>query len=184
MINQCKKNIFDNPRVKKEMLILRIRGYSSVTLARRYGVNHTTILYHCRQAGICITTQVRKQLFQFIKNGLCIIDVSRKLNIPEDVIKFYTEIYGNNGDKLFSRKAPHTPSQIIKLPPKVERPSGKSKEELPSTLTRTDSRGVEWVQDNRGNWICAGKPKEVIQFDEENKKKKALELKRLQMLSY
>jgi hypothetical protein len=112
------------------------------------------------------------------------VDVSQRLNISEDIIKFYIEIYGDKGNKLFSRRVPCSPRQIIKLPPKVERPLSKVKEEPLLTLTRTDSRGVEWVQDNRGMWICAGKPKEIIQFDEENKKKKALELKRLQMLSY
>ena len=182
-------HVFDNPRVKREMLILRIRGYSYVLLSRRYNVDHTTIVYHCNQAGICLKEDVRRQMFQLIKNNIPFSDISKRLGILEEVIKFYIGICGINGDKVFSRRVPGVYKQIIKLPPKVERPIEKvkianKKEEPLLTLTRTDSRGVEWVPDNRGGWICAGRPKEVIPFDEENKKKKALELKRLQMLAY
>lgn len=34
-----------------EMLSLRVLGWSSPQLARRYGVDHSTILYHCKRFG-------------------------------------------------------------------------------------------------------------------------------------
>ena len=182
-------HVFDNPRIKREMLILRIKGYSYVLLSRRYGVDHTTVMYHCRRAGICLREGVRDQMFQLIKNGITVADISKKLNILEEVVTFHMEIFGIDGHRVFSRRGWGIQGLNIKLPPGVENPKEKKKiasekEEPEPVLTRTDSRGVEWVKDNNGRWICTGNTEKIIAFDEENKKKKELELKRLKMLSY
>lgn len=42
----------DDPSKKEEMVQLRKAGYSLTDIARKYGVDHTTIIYHCRAAGI------------------------------------------------------------------------------------------------------------------------------------
>lgn len=189
-MRKCGKgHVFDNPNVKREMLILRIKGYPYLVLARRYGVDHTTILYHCQYSGICLKENVREKMFILLRVGMSIPDISQKLNILEDVIKFYIEICGSDESRIFSRRTPWVSKKSIKLPPILEKivhqkKHKKKKEEPLLTLIRTDSRGVEWLQDNRGMWICVGKTREKILFDEEEKKKKALELKRLQMLAY
>lgn len=45
-------HVFDDPKVKEQMLNFRLEGYSYTDIARRYDVDHTTIMYHCRKAGI------------------------------------------------------------------------------------------------------------------------------------
>lgn len=45
-------HVFDDPKKKAEMIDLRKQGYSYLEISRKYGVDHTTIIYHCRIAGI------------------------------------------------------------------------------------------------------------------------------------
>lgn len=39
----------------QEMLVLRRQGWSTVALGARYNKDHTTIVYHCRKAGLIHT---------------------------------------------------------------------------------------------------------------------------------
>lgn len=43
-------HVFDDPAKKAEMLKYREQGYAYADIARLYGVDHTTIMYHCRKA--------------------------------------------------------------------------------------------------------------------------------------
>lgn len=43
-----KKHIFKDEQLLQEMLVLRKQGLSSQFLAKKYKVDHTTILYQCK----------------------------------------------------------------------------------------------------------------------------------------
>ena len=62
------KKVFQrSPAKLKEMLISRSKGLSLLPLGRKYGVDHTTILYHVKQSGI-ETTHIKKEQMILIKN--------------------------------------------------------------------------------------------------------------------
>lgn len=42
--------VFKDPEKKAEMISFRAKGYAYADIARYYGVDHTTIMYHCRVA--------------------------------------------------------------------------------------------------------------------------------------
>ncbi len=46
------KKVFNDKNKFWEMLELRSQGYSLPVLAGRYGVDHTTILWHCKKHGV------------------------------------------------------------------------------------------------------------------------------------
>ena len=45
-------HIFEDMQKLNEMLQLRMQGYGPSTLANRYGVDHSTIIYHCKKSGL------------------------------------------------------------------------------------------------------------------------------------
>lgn len=45
-------HVFSDPKIKKEMLSLRKQGLSFPEIAALYHVDHSTIVYHCQNAGI------------------------------------------------------------------------------------------------------------------------------------
>lgn len=47
-----KSQIFKDPNKLQEMFTLRKAGWSSTLLSKKYGCDHTTILYECRKYGI------------------------------------------------------------------------------------------------------------------------------------
>jgi len=47
-------HIFKDKNIKDEMLKLRREGFSYSYLSKRFKVNHSTIIYHCRKEGIAI----------------------------------------------------------------------------------------------------------------------------------
>lgn len=210
-------HIFRNPKKKEEMLNLRIRGYSYERIAHKYKVDHTTIIYHCQVAGITLPLRVRNEMYAFIKQSVPAADIALKLTISVDVINRYIAIYGQYGNKVFSRRVIQTnpvplgarPINIrkskIKIQPvwwKVARkvrplllkiPQYVSMKEpiiieqtpeAPKIITKIDKRGVEWMENGNGGWVCLGMSEEARRVDEERKRMKGLELKRLQMLSY
>lgn len=48
------KKIFNDLDTRAQMLDLRRSGYSYKAIAIKYGVDHTTIIYHCRRAGLLL----------------------------------------------------------------------------------------------------------------------------------
>lgn len=216
-------NIFSNPKKKENMLILRIKNYSYEKIAARYGVDHTTIIYHCKEAGITLPIDIRNKMYELIDDGIPIVDISGKLGISMEVIDLYTSIYGPSGKKVFSRRVIQTKQidySIVKLGKSIKIQKGRNKitvkpiwwspvrlikpvllkipryvpkgrnEIVPiepepiQIITKIDKRGVEWIQDIRGRWICMGISEEAKRLENEKKKIKTLELKRLQMLTY
>lgn len=172
---------FSDPDVKAEMLELRLKGYSYVELAKKYRVDHTTIIYHCQVAGLTVSRDVRDTIFGLIKQGFSKEQVIEQLKISGTVVDFYCYRYGQEGTKIFGRTnlhlepvAPRTP-KIIK--DQVTPPTK-------AIQTRIDDRGVEWRDDGHGGWICNGKSEKQYKQEANEKKKKDLEKKRLAMLSY
>ena len=50
-------HIFDDLGRLNEMLTLRLRGAGPSSLAQHYGCDHTTIIYHCKRAGVQVSGQ-------------------------------------------------------------------------------------------------------------------------------
>lgn len=51
-MNRGRGKIFDDLRRLNEMISARQSGVGPSELARRYGVDHSTIIYHCRRNGV------------------------------------------------------------------------------------------------------------------------------------
>jgi hypothetical protein len=167
---------FSDPEVKKEMLDLRRKGYSYMEIARKYSVDHTSILYHCQKAGLTLTEEEKIKLFDLVKGGRSSAEVGLRLRVPPTVVEFYCFRYGVGGDKvLFMSKS------CLNLPP-LNPPSGNPT----STVERMkiDSRGVEWFMDAQGTWLCVGKTERQMRIDKTDEKKRNLEKKRLELLAY
>lgn len=170
MKNKCGKgHIFDNDEKKQEMLKFRMMGYSYGKLSRKYEVHHTTIMHHCRVAGIAIGKIKRKKLYELIKAGLSFQAIFEKMNVFPKTVELYIKMFGKHGNKLFS---------VNKKLPKYSTYS------TITSLSKIDSRGTEWVLGLRGEWICAGKSEKAEKKSDEERKKRALELKRIEMLKY
>ncbi len=57
-----KRIFFNQPKKLREMLSLREQGWSLLKLGRKYGVNHTTILYQIRKnAGLLTADWLEKR---------------------------------------------------------------------------------------------------------------------------
>jgi len=177
---------FADPEIKKEMLNLRLQGLSYNEISKRYNADYSTIIYHCKEAGLTLKTEVKKQLFGMLIEGSPCDDIVNKLNIPKQVVDFYHTRYRIEGDKL-----PFVKSQFLKIRAKRERLYEKKKEAESKLLkinktkrVKIDERGVEWCSDLMGGWICLGKSSKQQQLAILSQKKKDLELKRIKMLIY
>ena len=191
MGNSCGKgHIFNSTEKKEEMLSLRMMGYSIVQLATKYNVDHTTIMYHCRQNGIAIKYKIREELYRLLKAGEPVDEISKKLDLIPEVIDLYIRVFGVDGNKIFARRKYKLKNIIVKKPKiekifKIRVKKGKTIETAlspPSTII--DKNGVEWLDTGNGRRICVGRTEESMKESLEKKKKKELELKRLQMLKY
>ena len=175
-------HIFLNQETKEEMLGFRKMGYSYIEIARRYNSNHTTILYHCKRAGLVLNEENKNKLYELVKKGLSAIEVGLKLNIPSTVVDFYCFRHGVRGKKLFCRTKLHLePISIKPKRIKKERPPIIIKK---NNLLIIDDYGTEWLLESTGERTCLGKSEKQRLVNEENKKKKELELKRLEILTY
>jgi hypothetical protein len=173
---------FSNQMIREEMLDFRRKGYSYIDIARKYNSDHTTILYHCRRAGLVLNEELKNELYSLVKKGFSAIDVGKKLNIPSTVVDFYCFRYGVRGKKLTCRTKLHLDPISIK-PKRIKR------EKIiiikhQSQLLKIDEKGTEWLIESSGELVCLGKSKKQEKIDEGNKKKKELELKRLEILTY
>lgn len=110
-----KGNIFSNVKVKQEMLEMRRQGHSYPSIAKKYGVHMTSIIYHCKRANLVGFIVKTRMVNPFLK---------------------------------------------------------------------VDQRGVEWLKDGDGQWLCVGKTRGRKRIDEIERKRRELEQKRLKMLTY
>lgn len=51
-------HIFKDKEIKEDMLNLRRKGYSYNYLSKLFKVDHSTIMYHCKKAGIQVPTSI------------------------------------------------------------------------------------------------------------------------------
>lgn len=76
----------------KKIVDMYLNGDSSLKIAKRYGVNHTTILRILNQNGISTNRTYSKyninlnELLSDIKSGIRNIDLSQKYNCSTDII--------------------------------------------------------------------------------------------------
>jgi len=183
-------SIFSNHNKLRKMLQLRIAGYSYLYLAKLFNVHHSTIMYHCQEAGISLNEGKRKEMYRLINKKVSKENIATRLDITREVIEYYINFYGEDEKKMFSRryinlysKAKPKSNKVVKV--KKEKPAGViTNIETPVLINKIDERGVMWIKSEDGKWICMGMSKKAIIKEEENKKIKALELKRLQLLTY
>lgn len=179
--------VFTNPKKKAEMLNLRKQGHSYIAIGKKYGVDHTTILYHCKIAGFILSKEMRNSILSLIKQGDSQEKVARELQINRTVVEFYCCRYGLDRDKLFSRTPQSTLKPLVLQIPQKEKTvtAHYTIKRTPRNIKiRVDDRGVEWIQNEHGEWKCMGKTAKQYQQGDIARKKKILELKRKEMLSY
>lgn len=94
--------VFKNLKKKAEMLSQRKAGRSYVDLARHYGVDHTTIIYHCEKAGLLVFSDIQKrnEMLQKVIDGQSIEDVSILYEVPRTMIESYCIRAGIKGMKV------------------------------------------------------------------------------------
>lgn len=188
------------PEKIKEVINLRKMGYPYSVLAKKYKVDHTTIIYHCRDAGISLRRCQKKIINSLLSQGASAEKISEILKIPLEAAEYHISMFKIAGDRLYSKML------ISSLPPLINKPIIKKinitkkqrkkrvkkilvrkirvVEGIAQPLIKTDSRGVEWMSNGKGGWVCAGRTQESLKREAEEKKKRELELKRRQMLKY
>jgi hypothetical protein len=168
---------FENSKKKREMLNYRKQGYTYLQIARKYGADRTTIIYHCQRAGLSLKDNVRIKLYDLIDQGFSPSEVALELKIPSTVVEFYCDRYKVIEGRLFVNKK-------LNLEPISSEPSQKKYSRSRGVDYKIDERGVEWRKDLNDQWVCMGKTMKQRRLDEVNKKKRLLEEKRLDMLTY
>ena len=92
-----KSNDLFTEEKKNEMLELRMKGYSYPQLAQKYGVHDTTIIYHCKHAGITLKEEEKNCILKMSKEGMSNIDISLKIGVAVSVVEFYISRYNEYG---------------------------------------------------------------------------------------
>ena len=84
------------------MLSLRQSGRSYVDIARHYGVDHTTIIYHCEKAGLLLFSddKKRQEMLQKVRDGQSVEDVAILYEVPSTMIESYCKRAGMKGMKI------------------------------------------------------------------------------------
>lgn len=77
MIKRGRGNIFEDDKVLNKMLQFRTRGVGPSELARLFGVDHSTIIYHSRKHNI--TTEILRGVT--VSGGCQIIEPPPKISI-------------------------------------------------------------------------------------------------------
>ena len=172
-------HVFEDPKKKAEMLAYRAAGYSYLQLACYYGVDHSTLIYHCRKAGMVVPMKgdSRDKILELIKKGKTIKEVSKELNILESTISTFLSKEGVKGFKIVSNKK----LLVLSLPCPMTRNRNYIKSQISYKRTPPPRPGWSRVGDE---WISNGKNFVQILKDCELRKKKMLEEARIKMLIY
>lgn len=166
--------VFRRPEIKEEMLDLRRQGYSYSELARKYGCDHTSIIHQCILAGIALTGNIRNQVSSLIKRGISPEEVAERFGISSTVVELYSY------RKSLSQANPKL-EHIARIPPEIVEPVAKPEKTI---LTRMDERGVEWRRIGQDDWVCMGRTEKQYKKDEIERRRRELEAKRIEMLTY
>ena len=104
MANRRYERLFRDPEVKAEMLDLRRQGYTFSDIARKYGADCTTILFHCQIAGLALTMEQQKEMRVLIRENLSVEEVGDRLGVNGSVITLYCTRNGVPGSDRFPTK--------------------------------------------------------------------------------
>jgi hypothetical protein len=175
-----KGTVFSEPAVKAEMLSLRRAGYSYIQIARKYGVDHSTIVYHCKKAGLLLFTDkwLLGEMLDKVRAGVDIDSVAILYGCSRTVIESYCHRAGITGIEV-SKNQDSLPPLTPDLPELGEVP-------VLILTKKTEVVRPGWRLDERGEWICLGPNKESDKERKEIKERnhRALEKRRLEMLTY
>jgi hypothetical protein len=177
--------IFSNPKVKMEMLSLRLAGYSYHQIALKYGVDHTTIVHHCKNAGLTIggVRERRRMQELFAVKEMSNEDIAMVTGVDIAMVALNRSNWkSQNGSKKKNKQQKVLPKLTINK--SMVWAEHETNTHLRDRIIKIDKRGVEWRKDEQGEWICLGRSEATERKDRDEKKKKALEEKRLSMLSY
>lgn len=177
--------LFWDSEVKEEMLELRRQGYTFSDIARKYGADHSTIIFHCRAAGLALTGDQKREMFDLIKEGQTVEEVGEQLGVDGSVIELYCIQHGVHGSKQFPTKGEIKKLELLEGQMNAQeiRDIMKRADPVMKILCKTDKRGAFWRTDERGEWICLGRL-EYKRNVSVTEKKERLNQKRLEMLRY
>lgn len=168
------------------MLDLRRKGHSFSYIARQYGADHTTIIFHCQAAGLALTAEQKRIMWSLIRDGLSVEEVGEELGVDSTVIELYCSQHGVAGsDKFLTRSA----LKDMELTERQEHTRAKKELErktnpINKILFKTDSRGISWRTDEKGEWICLGRVEYRPTIPTLSEKRRILNKKRLEILKY
>lgn len=149
------RHIFNDLEMKAEMLALRMEGYSFKDISRKYGVDHTTIIHHCRKAGLLIFEDPAKkeEMFSMMRKTKNVDKVALFYGVPRTVIKYHCAIAGviaareGIGSESSRLRLHSSPEKVVEVTPFHSEPIV----DEPVQQVRPGFR-----LDERGEWICVG----------------------------
>ena len=186
MANRRYERLFRDPEVKAEMLDLRRQGYTFSDIARKYGADCTTILFHCQIAGLALTMEQQKEMRVLIRENLSVEEVGDRLGVNGSVITLYCTRNGVPGSDRFPTKGVIKKMELEEgqIHAQEKRNSAKRTGPLNKILFKTDERGISWRTDEKGEWICLGRSEYRQKTLSVKEKKRRLEQKRAEILNY
>ena len=161
-------HVFDDPEKKNQMLAYRVLGYSYVQLAYYYGVDHTTILYHCKKANLPYFAHddgtKRKSILLMLKEGLTLRKIAKIFKVPETTLTAFCARAGIKGIKIKENKKLKL---VLKLPIPISRRSRYGPGRISYKYTPPNPR-PGWI-DKGGIWYK--KEKSIYQLNKEQKQR-------------
>jgi predicted DNA-binding protein YlxM (UPF0122 family) len=143
-------------------------------------------MFHCQAAGLALTAVQKEVMYNFIREGYSTEEVGEELGVDRSVIELYCSQHGVAGSEQFL-----TRTALKELEAAEREENIKTKKELArktgpikKILFKTDSRGISWRTDEKGEWICLGRSEYKQNILTIREKKKILNQKRLEMLKY
>lgn len=178
--------LFRDPEMLKEMLDLRRKGHTFSYIARQFGADHTTIMFHCQAAGLALTAVQKEAMYDRVRQGWSVEEIGEELGVDSTVIELYCSQHGVAGSEQFITRSA---LKDIELTERQEYVRKRKELELKTgpinkVLFKTDSRGISWRTDEKGEWICLGRTEYRPTILSIGEKKKRLNQKRLEMLKY
>ena len=168
-----------------EMLELRRQGYTFADIARKYGADHTTIMFHCQRAGLALNRTQQKEMRGLMQGGHTVEETAALLGVSSTVVTLYCSQHGVPGSDEFPPKGALKRLEEAKGKQHASEKREEKKKELGiQPAFKIDERGVAWRRDGEGEWICMGRSKYFQATAKKKLAKKDLELKRLSMLKY
>lgn len=179
-------HVFNDPVKKAELFSLRADGYSVHQLARYFGVDHTTLLYHFKKAGIIpISYDLKQQVIKAIKDGMTMRQAARKYAIAFITVASMCVSAGMTN--ILQTPIPGSKKLVLRILPRWGnwgRPKKVSTElkKYKSLIKHSERPG--WYKRKNGTWICEGKSFVMLQKEQREKQKQVEAERRAKMLLY